>query len=37
LNSVPIHEIADRWINKFERGQIRAFADLKKRLESDDG
>lgn len=35
LNPVPIHEIADRWINKFERGRLEALADLKKRLEGD--
>jgi DNA-binding transcriptional ArsR family regulator len=23
LNPVPIHEIADRWIGKFERGRMR--------------
>lgn len=34
LNPVPIHEIADRWINKFERGRLRALADLKAQLES---
>lgn len=33
LNPVPIHEIADRWIGKFERGRLRALADLKKQLE----
>jgi DNA-binding transcriptional ArsR family regulator len=38
LNPVPIHEISDRWINKFERGRLRALADLKAQLEgqSDD-
>ncbi|HUL09427.1 MAG TPA: metalloregulator ArsR/SmtB family transcription factor [Candidatus Acidoferrum sp.] len=38
LNPVPIHEIADRWIGKYERSRLRALADLKKRLEeqSDD-
>ena len=35
LNPVPIHEIADRWISKFERGKLRALADLKKRLEGE--
>jgi DNA-binding transcriptional ArsR family regulator len=35
LNPVPIQEIADRWINKFERGKLRALADLKKRLEEE--
>ena len=33
LNPMPIQTIADRWINKFERGKLRAIADLKKRLE----
>ncbi|MEO7029596.1 MAG: metalloregulator ArsR/SmtB family transcription factor [Acidobacteriaceae bacterium] len=35
LNPVPIHEIAERWIGKFERGRLRALGDLKKRLEGD--
>ena len=34
LNPVPIHEIADRWISRFERGRLRALADLKAQLES---
>jgi len=33
LNPVPIHEIAERWIEKFERGHLRALSDLKKNLE----
>jgi DNA-binding transcriptional ArsR family regulator len=33
LNPVPIHEMADRWINKYERTRLRALADLKKNLE----
>jgi len=33
LNPVPIHAIAERWINKYERGRLRVLADLKKRLE----
>jgi len=33
LNPVPIHEIADRWIDKFERGRLRILAELKKKLE----
>jgi hypothetical protein len=36
LNPVPIHEIAERWIRKYERGRLRALADLKKQLEGDD-
>jgi DNA-binding transcriptional ArsR family regulator len=35
LNPVPIHEIADRWIGKYERLRLRALADLKTRLEED--
>ena len=35
LNPVPIHEIAERWIGKFERGRLRALADLKKQLEGE--
>jgi DNA-binding transcriptional ArsR family regulator len=33
LNPVPIHDIADRWIGKYERGRLRALGELKKRLE----
>jgi DNA-binding transcriptional ArsR family regulator len=33
LNSVPIHEIAERWIEKYERGRLRVLAELKKNLE----
>ena len=33
LNPAPIFEIADRWIDKFERGKLRVLADLKKNLE----
>src|SRR5438067_11246820 len=36
LNPVPIHEIAERWIGKFERGRLRLLAELKKRLEGED-
>src|ERR1700716_1205681 len=35
LNPVPIHEIADRWIGKFERGRLRALSDLKRKLEGE--
>src|SRR5689334_161018 len=35
LNPVPLHEISERWIEKFERGRLRALRDLKKKLESD--
>jgi DNA-binding transcriptional ArsR family regulator len=33
LNPVPIHEIYERWIGKFERQRLRALDDLKKQLE----
>jgi DNA-binding transcriptional ArsR family regulator len=37
LNPVPILEIADRWISKYEHGRLRALADLKKNLEGETG
>jgi DNA-binding transcriptional ArsR family regulator len=37
LNPVPIHEIADRWIGKFERTRLDALSELKKALESKPG
>ena len=36
LNAVPLHEIHERWINKFERSRLGALRDLKKKLEGDD-
>lgn len=36
LNPVPIHEIAERWIGKFERSRLQALSDLKKDLEAHD-
>ena len=36
LNPVPIHEIAERWIGKFERGRLQALSELKQGLESRD-
>lgn len=36
LNPVPIHEIGDRWIRKFERGRLAALSDLKRKLEARD-
>jgi DNA-binding transcriptional ArsR family regulator len=35
LNPVPILEIADRWIGKYEQGRLRALSDLKNRLEGE--
>ncbi|MEO7039207.1 MAG: metalloregulator ArsR/SmtB family transcription factor [Candidatus Elarobacter sp.] len=34
LNPVPIHEIAERWIGKFERQRLRALHDLKRVLDA---
>jgi DNA-binding transcriptional ArsR family regulator len=34
LNPVPIHEIAERWIGKFERSRLDALSELKKALEA---
>jgi DNA-binding transcriptional ArsR family regulator len=36
LNPVPIHEIADRWISKYERTRLDALAGLKKSLEGEE-
>ncbi len=36
LNPVPIAEIADRWIGKFERAGLKSLVDLKRDLESED-
>ena len=33
INPVPINEIAERWIGKFEQPRLRALGDLKKALE----
>ncbi len=35
LNPVPIHAISERWIGKFERGRLRALAELKRTLEGE--
>ncbi|MBU3063704.1 metalloregulator ArsR/SmtB family transcription factor [Nocardia sp. NEAU-G5] len=34
LNAEPINAIADRWINRYDRGRTQALADLKSVLES---
>ncbi len=36
LNPVPIGEIYDRWIGKYERARVAALADLKRALEEND-
>jgi hypothetical protein len=33
---VPINDIAERWISKFQRSHLRALSALKKSLEEDD-
>jgi len=33
LNPVPLHEIYERWISKYERPRLQALSDLKKGLE----
>jgi DNA-binding transcriptional ArsR family regulator len=37
LNPVPIHDIGERWIGKFERSRLQALSDLKKALEEETG
>ena len=36
LNPVPIHQIGDRWIGKFERTRLDALSELKRQLETRD-
>ena len=36
INPVPINEIAERWIRKFERPHLSALSALKKKLEGED-
>jgi DNA-binding transcriptional ArsR family regulator len=33
LNPVPIHELSERWIGKYERHRLQALSDLKRGLE----
>lgn len=35
LNPVPLHEIYNRWIEKYERQQLQALLDLKEIAEGD--
>jgi DNA-binding transcriptional ArsR family regulator len=35
LNPVPIHEIGERWIEKFESHRLQALSDLKKAWEKE--
>jgi DNA-binding transcriptional ArsR family regulator len=36
INPVPINEIAERWIGKFERPRLGALSDLKRHLEGEE-
>ena len=35
INPVPIHEVYERWVRKFERQRLGLLHDLKKELEGD--
>jgi DNA-binding transcriptional ArsR family regulator len=36
LNPVPIHQIGERWIRKFERGKLATLSESKRQLEKRD-
>ncbi len=36
INPIPINEIAERWIAKFERPRLSALSTLKRNLEGED-
>ena len=36
INPVPLHEVYERWVRKFERQRLSLLHDLKKELEGDD-
>ena len=36
INPVPIHEIAERWISKFEVPRLGALSELRKKLEGEE-
>lgn len=36
LNPMPIHQIGERWIRKFERDKLAALSELKRQLEKRD-
>jgi DNA-binding transcriptional ArsR family regulator len=36
LNPVPLQDVYDRWLRKFEKPRLKALADLKRRLEGDE-
>jgi DNA-binding transcriptional ArsR family regulator len=35
INPVPLHEVYERWVRKFEARRLRLLHDLKKELEGD--
>jgi len=37
LNPVPLQQIYERWIAKFEKRRLKAISELKKRLETSNG
>ncbi len=37
LNPIPLQEIYERWIAKFEKSRLKALSDLKRRLEKTHG
>ena len=37
LNPMPLHEIYERWIGKYERHRLQALSDLKRGLEEQQG
>jgi DNA-binding transcriptional ArsR family regulator len=37
LNPVPLQQVYERWIAKFEKPRLKALADLKRRLEKSHG
>jgi hypothetical protein len=37
LNPVPLQEIYERWIAKFEKPRLKAIGELKRRLERGNG
>ena len=37
INPVPINDIAERWIGKFERSRLQALSDMKQALEEGTG
>jgi DNA-binding transcriptional ArsR family regulator len=37
LNPIPIQEISERWIHKYEKNSLQALAALKRKLEEQNG